>query len=80
MKTGLYFGPLVNQEERKAQILEILARGKAVRFTSENIWKDINEFKPDDCNDLTAFRISPTALVNNICWDADRYTISEVNI
>ena len=80
MKTGLYFGPLVDKEERKTEILEILSRGKAVRFSRENTWKDINEFKPDDLNDLIAFRRSENTMAPYICWDAAHYTITEVDI
>ncbi len=76
----LYDGPLVNPEERKAKILEILSRGKAVRFTNGDVWKDVKEFNADERSDLTAFRRSPNSFVPYVCWNAAKYEISEVDI
>jgi hypothetical protein len=66
-------------KNRRQLIEDILARGKIVRFTNSitHVTKDVKEWNADDDDDLTAFR--HTGSTPYICWDADQYTISELD-
>ena len=72
--------PEVDDESVKKQIMEILLRGKIVRFTHKfaPITKDVNEWNADELGDLTAFRRDGGA-TNYICPYVSNYTISEID-
>lgn len=64
---------------REAKIKEILSRGNIVRFTMDNLFKDVNEWNIDGEGDLKAFRKSPEFLTSYVCWASERYEISEIS-
>ena len=66
-----------NAAEREAKIRDILARGKIVRFSFGDIFKDVGEWNADS-GDLKAFRTSPNAITQFVCWACDQYQISEI--
>lgn len=63
---------------RRAQIHDILARGKHVRFTNiySGVTKDVKEWNVDEDEDLTAYRTTGTTPA--VCWRHDQYDISEI--
>ena len=63
--------------EREKKIKDILSRGKIVRFTMDEVIKDVNEWNIDADKDLIAFRIE-NAASSFVCWWSDDYEISEI--
>jgi len=64
---------------RRKKILDILTRGKHVRFTNvyNGVTKDVKKWNPDD-GDLKAYRIGGGATVKDVCWRTDQYDIEEI--
>lgn len=73
---------LLDDPNRRQKILDILERGKVVRFhyprpSGESFYKDVNVFEPDAEGDLRCFRQSG-GVSDYVCWDAPWLRIEEV--
>lgn len=71
--------PPAKAEERKALILDILSRKRAVKFTNTltGVKKYVVEWNPDIDGDLTA--IHSTGVTLFVCWGQPNYEVSEVS-
>lgn len=66
--------------ELKKRIIDILSRGKIVRFTNplSGATKDVKEWNIDDHGDLEAFRYEH-CMVPYVAWDSGMYDVTEVD-
>ncbi len=71
---------LLKKEERQKEIKEILARGNVVKFNNpfRDQVKYVDQWNEDEDGDLLAFRATRNCYTHYVCWDSERYDISEV--
>ena len=72
--------PTERRNLRRTQIEEILARGNVVKFYNpfREQQKFVDQWNEDEDGDLKAFRATRNCDTHYVCWDSERYDISEV--